>query len=208
MQHLYDPAYQNQSLALRTTAALDKLADVFKTLLWESQKEHQLSPLQQKLLIFVASHKPEENTVSNLVQEFNLTKATVSDCISTLVSKKWLNKQLNHKDNRRFYIELTAQGEEKLKGLSDFSEPLQKAIAQDSEENLKEFYKSLYNLLGRLNQPQLATLNRSCLDCQAYRSDPLNYAFCMQLRIQLPPENRRLDCPEYISKKNKSLSIK
>lgn len=46
MQHLYDPAYQNQNLALRTTAALDKLADVFKTLLWESQKEHQLSPLQ------------------------------------------------------------------------------------------------------------------------------------------------------------------
>ncbi len=200
MQHLYDPTYQNQSLSLRTTAALDKIADVFKTLLWESQKVHNLSPLQQKLLIFVASHKTEENTVSNLVTEFNLTKATISDCVSTLVAKKWLQKELNFKDNRRFYITLTPQGEEKLNQLSDFSKPLQDIISQDSEENLQRLYSTLYNLLERLESKKLTTLNRSCLDCKAYRKDPLNYAFCMQLRIQLPPENRRLDCPEYQSK--------
>jgi len=68
MQHLYNPQFQNQDLAARSAAAFDKLADAFKTMQWASQKENGFSPLQQKLVFFIAYHGPSENTVSQLVK--------------------------------------------------------------------------------------------------------------------------------------------
>ena len=200
MQHVYDPQFQNENLVLRTTAALDKLADVFKSLLWQSQKELGLSPLQQKLLIFIATHDSKENTVSNLVEEFQVTKATISECVKKLEGNGWLVKKLDHKDNRRFFMELTAKGTDKINTLTDFSKPIQDALASQKPEAVSELYQALYTLVSRLNKDQVTSLQRSCVDCKAYRSDGMNNAFCMQLRIQLPLENRRLDCPKYQSK--------
>ena len=201
MQHVYNPEFQNQNLATRTTAALDKISNVFKALLWESQKQDGLSPLQQKLLIFIAYHELKRNTVSNLVEEFSLTKATVSECIKALINRKWIEKTLDLKDNRRFYLQLTEKGTEKVNSLADFSTPVQKALSRQNPEQLKELYSGLYELLGHLEKKDVTTVKRSCMHCKAYRSGELNYAFCMELRTQLPPENRRIDCPEYISKK-------
>ncbi len=201
MQHVYNPEFQNQNLASRTTAALDKISDVFKSLLWESQKQDGLSPLQQKLLIFIAYHDLKHNTVSNLVEEFSVTKATVSECIKTLETRKWILKKLDLKDNRRFYLQLTDKGTEKVNSLTDFSTPVQKALSKQNPEHLNELYSGLYELLRHLEKQQITSVQRSCMNCKAYRSGELNYAFCMELRIQLPPENRRIDCPEYLPKK-------
>ena len=47
---------------------MKELADAFKTMQWASQKENGFSPLQQKLVFFIAYHGPSENTVSQLVK--------------------------------------------------------------------------------------------------------------------------------------------
>ena len=197
MQHIYDHDFQNKDLAAKTTAAFDKLADAFKTMQWASQKENGFSPLQQKLLFFIAYHGPTENTVSQLVKEFQVTKATISDCIKTLEQRKLLTKVLNHKDNRRFHIALTEKGKEVVAQLTEPATPVYNALETESSEDLKQLYTSLFSILSKLKKENTVALSRSCLDCKAYRSDGINHAFCMQLRTQLHPENRRIDCPKH-----------
>ncbi|RXG30907.1 MarR family winged helix-turn-helix transcriptional regulator [Leeuwenhoekiella palythoae] len=197
MQHIYDPDFQNKDLAAKTTAALDKLADAFKTLQWASQKENGFSPLQQKLVFFIAYHGPTENTVSQLVKEFQVTKATISDCIKTLEQRKLLTKVLNHKDNRRFHITLTEKGKEVVAQLNEPATPVYNALETESSEDLKQLYTSLFSILSKLKKENTVALSRSCHDCKAYRSDGINHAFCMELRTQLHPENRRIDCPKH-----------
>ena len=199
MQHIYNPDYQNQDLAARTTAALDKIADTFKALLWAGQKESGFSPLQFKLLLFIAYHDAKYNTVSQLVNEFQVTKATISDCIKTLEKQKLLTKVLNHRDNRRFYIELTEKGKQTVSEAQPFAQPLQKALKAEKTEDLEQLYSSLFSVLSKLKRRKQTTLNRSCADCSAYRSDGINHAFCMELRMQLRPKDHRIDCPKHQS---------
>lgn len=197
MQHIYNPDFQNQNLAARTTAAFDKLADVFKTMLWASQKKNGFSPLQLKLLLYTAYHKPTENTINQFVEEFKITKATVSDCIKTLEKQELLTKVLNHKDNRRFQIQLTDHGKQIISQIEEYSSPLLAVLNTEKKEDLEQLYISLFSLLSKLDAQNIMPLRRSCADCKAYRSDGINHAFCMQLRIQLPSQNRRIDCPTY-----------
>ena len=197
MQHLYNPQFQNQDLAARSAAAFDKLADAFKTMQWASQKENGFSPLQQKLLFFIAYHGPSENTVSQLVKEFQVTKATISDCVKTLEQRKLFTKVLNYKDNRRFHITLTQKGKEVVAQLTEPATTLYEALNTEHTEDLKQLYNSLFSILSKLNKENTVALSRSCQDCKAYRSDGINHAFCMELRVQLPPEKRRIDCPKH-----------
>lgn len=199
MQHLYNPDYQNQNLAVRSVAALDKVSDTLKALLWSGQKQSGLSPLQLKLLLFIAYHEAKYNTISQLVEEFQVTKATISDCIKALEKQKLLSKVLNHKDNRRFHIELTEKGTQKVSEIKPFANPLIQVLQSENNEDLETLYNSMFSILSKLNKDKKLNLKRSCSDCKAYRSDGINHAFCMELRTQLKPKDRRIDCPKYQS---------
>jgi len=199
MQHLYNPDYQNQNLAVRSVAALDKVSDTLKALLWSGQKQSGLSPLQLKLLLFIAYHEAKYNSISQLVEEFQVTKATISDCIKALEKQKLLSKVLNHKDNRRFHIELTEKGTQKVSEIKPFANPLIQVLQSENNEDLETLYNSMFSILSKLNKGKQLNLKRSCSDCKAYRSDGINHAFCMELRTQLKPKDRRIDCPKYQS---------
>ncbi|MFI8380040.1 MarR family winged helix-turn-helix transcriptional regulator [Leeuwenhoekiella sp. NPDC079379] len=200
MQHIYDPNFQNQNLSVRTTAAFDKLADAFRILAWKGQKQSGFSPLQLKLLLFIAYHEVKDNTVSRLVNEFQITKATVSDCIKTLEKQGLLLKVLNFRDNRRFHIELTEKGNKHVSEIQEYTTPVLNILNDEKTENLEAIYNSLFSILSKLNSQNTIQLNRSCANCTAYRSDGINHAFCMQLRVQLKPKDRRIDCPKHQSK--------
>ena len=171
MQHLYNPDYQNQNLAVRSVAALDKVSDTLKALLWSGQKQSGLSPLQLKLLLFIAYHEAKYNSISQLVEEFQVTKATISDCIKALEKQKLLSKVLNHKDNRRFHIELTEKGTQKVSEIKPFANPLIQVLQSENNEDLETLYNSMFSILSKLNKGKQLNLKRSCSDCKAYRSD-------------------------------------
>jgi len=47
-----------------------------------------VSPIQIQILLFCASHKQENLKVSFLANEFDLTKATISDSVKVLIKKE------------------------------------------------------------------------------------------------------------------------
>ena len=83
----FNPEWQNASLSAKITSGLERIASLFKVLLWEQSKTTVLSPIQIQLIIFIRYHDDSLCNVSYLASEFNLTKATVSDAIRILQEK-------------------------------------------------------------------------------------------------------------------------
>ena len=88
---------QNQKIESRIVVALERISESFRVLLWNESKENSLSPIQIQLLIFIQFHAQEKCKVGYLADEFNMTKATISDAIKSLEQKELITK--NYIDN-------------------------------------------------------------------------------------------------------------
>jgi len=81
----FDLTNQNRNTSSKIVASLERIAQAFRVLLWQESKAHALTPIQVQMLIFLLHHSEEKRKVSYIAREFNMTKATVSDTVKTLV---------------------------------------------------------------------------------------------------------------------------
>lgn len=204
--NIFSPNDQNKSLTARTITALDKLSDGLKHLYIKGQKATGLTPLQIKIMLYIAGHEPELNTVSNLVRELMVTKATISDSIKALEKKRMITKKLDTKDNRSFSIWLSPKGEKSIEELQNLMQPFEKALHNLSTESSERLYVELYSILKTLDSSKTINIQRDCLSCKNYRSDGINHAFCMKLRTQIKAHEKRMDCPVYEKQLVKSIN--
>ena len=102
----FDTESQQQNLTSKVVVGLERISEVFKTLLWDQSKATGLSPIQIQIIVFVAYHKPELCKVSYLAQEFNVTKPTVSDAVRVLLLKGFIEKKDAGGDSRSYIIGL------------------------------------------------------------------------------------------------------
>ena len=72
---------QNQKIESRIVVALERISEAFRVLLWNESKENSLSPIQIQILIFIYFHSLAKCKVGYLADEFNMTKATISDSV-------------------------------------------------------------------------------------------------------------------------------
>ncbi|MCD8538668.1 MAG: MarR family winged helix-turn-helix transcriptional regulator, partial [Leadbetterella sp.] len=126
----FDLVHQNQSVESKIVASLERISQAFRVLLWHESKEFSLSPIQVQVLIFLLYHSPEKRKVSYLADEFNMTKATISDTIKTLEQKNLITKEYETHDTRSFIIHLTGKGEDIAGRTSLFTREVRKPVDQ------------------------------------------------------------------------------
>lgn len=193
---LFNLKEQNQHLEFKIVAGLERLSQVFKILLWEKAKKYQLSPIQIQILIFIRYHSTEKTTISYLAQEFNLTKPTVSDAIKVLEQKQFIQKNIDVTDSRSYTIELTKSGIEMVENTDDFANPMNAIIEKATEEEKKNVWKIVSNLIIEMNKLNLISIQRTCLNCKHYSFEATSH-FCHLLNQELKPEEIRIDCDEF-----------
>src|SRR5690554_4599506 len=108
----FDLSHQNQNTGSKIVASLERISQAFRVLLWKESKEYSLSPIQVQVLIFLLHHSDEKRKVSYLADEFNMTKATISDTVKTLENKGLSSKVHDLQDTRSYTIDLTTKGKE------------------------------------------------------------------------------------------------
>ncbi|WP_332911571.1 MarR family winged helix-turn-helix transcriptional regulator [Algoriphagus boritolerans] len=101
---------QNQKIESRIVVALERISEAFRVLLWNESKENSLSPIQIQILIFIHFHDLEKCKVGYLADEFNMTKATISDSVRVLLSKELVTKETDPIDTRSYTLSLTDEG--------------------------------------------------------------------------------------------------
>lgn len=194
---VFNPEDQNKHLDNKIVAGLERLSQVFRTLLWEQAKAKQLSPIQIQLLIFIRYHSPDQNNVSYLAREFNVTKPTISDAVKVLEQKRMIRRIGDSTDNRRYSIALTATGKKVVADTESFTMPFTQWVGRTSEEEKELLWKSITELIRSLNEGGWISVQRDCYSCQYYMQKDGTH-FCKLVNDTLQINNLRVDCPEHI----------
>ncbi|WP_142531756.1 MarR family winged helix-turn-helix transcriptional regulator [Saccharicrinis carchari] len=195
----FNPIKQEKDITSKIVAGLERMSVVFKVLLWEKAKTVGLSPIQIQILIFIAFHKQALRNVSHLAKEFNVTKPTVSDAIRILDKKGLIIKDYSSSDSRSYSIALSDLGYDVVSQTYDFSNPLKKQVSSFSQSELESFFRTLSQLIYKLNRSGILSVQRTCYGCRFYERDK-QMDYCNLLQTELLNKEIRLDCPEYEEK--------
>jgi DNA-binding MarR family transcriptional regulator len=194
----FDLEHQNQSTESKIVASLERIAQAFRVLLWQESKEFALSPIQVQVLIFLLHHSEEKRKVSYLADEFNMTKATISDTIKTLEQKKLIEKEYQPHDTRSYLIHLTVKGKEIAGRTSLFTKEIRTPVDKLHPDDKEALLLSLLNIIRHLNRTGVITIQRMCFSCAYYQApSEAKPPFCRLLQQELQHTDLRIDCPEH-----------
>lgn len=195
----FDAAHQHGSTGGKIVVALERISEAFRVLLWNEGKATGLSPLQVQLLIFLLHHPDEKKRkVGHLAAEFNMTKATVSDAVKTLLAKGLVEKKHDPDDGRSFSLNLTREGIALTGQLSHFCEEIQAPIEKLSEDEQTNLLLHLLAIIRHLNRAGILSVQRMCFNCTHYSPGQGGQDhYCKLLNTPLLASELRVDCPEH-----------
>jgi len=200
MKHsTFNPKQQEKDISSKIVAGMERISEVFKILLWEKAKLVGLSPIQIQILIFIAFHNRNLCNVSHLAKEFNVTKPTISDAIRVINQKGLIIKDYSSADSRSYSISLSDLGNDIVSQTFDFSRPLKNQIDGFSQSELESLFGTLSQLIYKLNQNGILSVQRTCYGCKFYQKNQES-DYCNLLQKQLLKQEIRLDCPEFEEK--------
>ncbi len=187
-------------------AALERIYQAFRSMLWDYAKHNQLSPIQIQFLLYLASKPEEQRRVSNIARDFDLTPATVSDAIKTLENKQLLKRTVSTRDKRVHTLDLTENGRELTKVLSNWQKVLLSQIASFPEDTKESVILFLLQLVESLKEARIISEVKTCLSCQYFQMENQLITKKQQFRcllrdVALNLYDLKVDCPNYRAKK-------
>lgn len=195
----FDITHQQTSIESKIVASLERISQAFRVLLWNESREFSLTPIQVQLLVFLLHHTPQKRKVSYLADEFNMTKATISDTVKTLEQKQLIKKEYEKQDTRSYMIHLTTKGKTIAAKTSLFAARIQEPINELSISEKDNLLLSLLDIIRHLNQTGIITIQRMCFTCQYYNpAQKGGEHFCKLLNQKLANAELRVDCEEHV----------
>jgi len=192
----FTPNKQQGDVVNKIAVGLERISVILKVLLWEKAKLVNMSPIQIQILIFIMHHKNDLCNVSYLAKEYNVTKPTISDAIKTLKKKKLIFKDYSSTDSRSYTIYLTKKGKDIVSKTSDFMAPLKSQINKFDDKELDGVFKTISELIYRVNSNGILQVQRECYSCKFYKkNNDTNY--CNLIKKELLNKDIQLDCSEY-----------
>lgn len=194
---VFDIDEQNSNIESRIVVALERVSEAFRVLLWNEGKDSALSPIQIQILVFIQFHTPDKCKVGYLADEFNMTKATISDSVKALHAKGLVAKETDPSDTRSFSLALTTEGKKIVKKASLFAAPLETPIANLTQSQKVVMLDGLLRLIHDLHTSGIITIQRMCFTCANYQLDTRGH-YCHLLKSRLAETELRIDCPEHV----------
>ncbi|NMM48897.1 MarR family winged helix-turn-helix transcriptional regulator [Marinigracilibium pacificum] len=196
MKSSFDLNRQNKNTESKIVVALERISEAFRVLLWNEGKDNSLSPIQIQILVFIQFHSQEKCKVGYLADEFNMTKATISDSVKALLSKELVTKETDPSDTRSYTLSLTPKGKQIAAKASLFASSIEKPIENLPEEQKSAILNGLLKVIHDLNQAGVITIQRMCFTCSFYDKSAGGH-YCKLLNTPLSETEIRVDCPEH-----------
>lgn len=198
---VFDPAFQHGDVDKKIVAALERLSRVFRLLLQDKAKDHGLSLIQARFLVYLLHNHAALRRASQLAGEFGLTQATVSGAVASLEAKGLVERARWPEDGRVATLGLTRDGERLATDLSVWADPLVGHLSSFPAEEKEVVMRFLMDLIASLQRGGMITVARMCVTCRFFRRDahPGMEAthHCALLDAPLAGSDLRIDCPEH-----------
>ncbi len=203
MRSIFDPQEQSENIDAKITAGLERISRAFRLLLWDVAKNENLSPIQIQFLIYLLFNKDSRCRITDIANEFGLTKATVSDAINSLVEKNLITKVESSEDKRSHIIKLTPKGKRTAAQISIWANSLKDSLKKFNKKEKETILEFILKLIESLYEAGIITIQRMCFSCiylqkSASPNSPTLY-YCNFLNKPLSITELRLDCEDYIS---------
>lgn len=178
--------------------AMERLAHMLRSLLWEMSKELNLSPIQIHFLIYLSTHPRELRRVSRLAQEFELSQATVSDAVKVLIEKKLIEKVPHEGDRRVAVLELTPKGNQIVSRLSEWNDPVNRVLDTLPQKNRERALVFLMKFIAGLQNQNVITPAHMCVTCEYFQpnsTDDRSFPhFCAFTKTPMRVADLKIDC--------------
>jgi DNA-binding MarR family transcriptional regulator len=190
-------ADQDQPLATRVVAAMDRLARGQRSHRQAIASRHGLTPLQLDVLSTLATSPPPEPLVGLLAVELGVAQPTVTDSLQALERKGLVTRGRDPIDGRRTRIDLTDAGRALVELVASGDRHLVQEVATLPRNDQETALELLLTLIGRQLDAGVIDVARTCLTCRFHQPVPEGNHHCTLLDMPLPRADLRLNCAEH-----------
>ena len=182
----------------KLVAALERVGQALRVQMWDTAKQHGLSPTQLQVLLRLASDPPARRRIGVLAGELDVTHPTVSDAVAVL-----RRKGLVYRDpaSRKAALSLSARGRAVAAGLTDWDQRTREQLADLPVADKHATLGLLLDLIAGLQSSGAITVARMCVTCRFFRRDAHpNSArphHCALVDAPLGSGELRVDCAEH-----------
>lgn len=196
----------------KIVASLERLSRVFRILLWDLATESGLSPIQIQFLLYLRDQPRAHCRVSVLAREFGLTRATVSDAVSTLVRKGLVLKEGSDADKRVAHLLITDEGRKLARKFEGWQKRMVEKVQGFDPQTLGTVFLFLQETIIGLQRDGTVARAHMCLGCEHFRpgasGEPLRPHLCALTQPPLGIPDLKVDCPVHKSRKGPAHRIR
>ncbi|UYQ92566.1 MarR family winged helix-turn-helix transcriptional regulator [Chitinophaga horti] len=197
-ESIFNPDHQAGSVPSKVVAAMERLSEAFRVLLWNEAKHHGISStIQIQLLTFLLYYPESKRTVTYLANYFNMTKATISDAVKSLESKGLVQRKASETDTRSHCLYLSREGKSMARKAEKFAHPMQMAVLSLPADKQNALLEQLLKLIGNLNEQGVITPQSMCANCRYYATKGRTGHYCTLVQRMFRIVDLKLDCPDF-----------
>lgn len=182
----------------RIAAGLHKLGLALKHQEWSQANEHGLSPTQGQILALLDAE--DGLTASEVGARLGIGLPTISEAVTTLVTKGFVERTPDERHPRARLLRLTAAGRQRSAQTRTWPEFLAQAVGVLTSGEQTTLLTALMKMIRTLQEQGKIPIQRMCVTCTHFRPnvhDGETPHHCAFVDAPLGAAHLRLDCPEH-----------
>lgn len=176
--------------------ALMKTSTGIRTLLRDRASQLGLNHTEARILMFVLQHPRDRTTVTNMAEEFDRTKPTISNHVDSLVEAGYLERSPASEDRRRTNLTLTSQGRSLGRNLLNWPEDFTPPSEELTPDEMASYHEYLLSFLDEMHERGSLPVAKTCTSCRYLtRSTDCDESYrCEFLEQPMQRLDLRVDC--------------
>jgi DNA-binding MarR family transcriptional regulator len=182
----------------KLVAALERVGQALRVQMWDTAKQHGLTPTQLQVVLRLASDPPARRRIGVLAGQLDVTHPTVSDAVAVLRRKGLVDRDPG---GRTAALSLTPRGQALAAELTDWGQRTRHRLADLPAADKHATLQLLLDLIAGLQSSGAITVARMCVTCRFFRRDahpdPARPHHCALVDAPLGSGDLRVDCAEH-----------
>lgn len=192
--------FDDPPLPARIATGLAKVGLALKLQAWRAGGERGLTPLQGQVLASLMAERGSARP-SVLASRLGVTAATISESVSALASKGFVERRADPDDGRSSLVSLSAKGRAEARQAAGWPDFLSSAVEVLGDAEQEVFWRGLMKMIVTLQQRDEAPASAMCLTCVHFRPEAHRDArlphHCALVDAPLGHRHLRLECTDH-----------
>jgi DNA-binding MarR family transcriptional regulator len=182
----------------KLVAALERVGQALRVQMWDTAKQHGLSPTQLQVMLRLATDPPARRRIGVLAGELDVTHPTVSDAVAVLRRKGLVDRD---PASRKAPLSLSARGRAVADRLVDWDQRTRQQLAHLPIAEKDATLRLLLDLIAGLQRSGAITVARMCVTCRFFRRDAHPNStrphHCALVDAPMAATELRIECAEH-----------